>query len=107
MCRSSSTSSKDAESLAPGVQIGNSRSRSPGIRSESSSASRARIQLRLPITVLISPLCAMNRNGCDSGQLGKVLVEKRECTTATELSTRSSTRSGKTWSSWSVVSMPL
>ena len=107
MCRSSSTSSKDAESLAPGVQIGNSRSRSPGIRSEASSASRARIQLRLPITVLISPLCAMNRNGCDNGQLGNVFVEKRECTTATELSTRSSTRSGKTWWSWSVVSMPL
>jgi hypothetical protein len=107
MCSSSSTSSKEAESLAPGVQIGNSRSRSPGMRSESSRASRARIQLRLPITVLISPLWAMNLNGCDNGQLGKVLVENRECTTATELSTRSSSRSGKTWSSWSVVSMPL
>ena len=94
MWSSSSTSSKDAESLAPGVQIGNSRSRSPGIRSESSSASRARIQLRLPITVLISPLWAMNRNGCDSGQLGKVLVENRECTTATAEAIRSSTRSG-------------
>ena len=23
----------------------------------------------------------MNRNGCDSGQLGKVFVENRECTT--------------------------
>src|SRR5215208_3221235 len=70
MCRSSSTSSKLAESEAPGVQIGNRRSRSPRIRSESSSASRARIQLRLPITVLISPLWAMNRNGCASGQRG-------------------------------------
>ena len=65
------------------MQIGKSRSRSPGIRSLASSASRARIQLRLPITVLISPLWAMNRNGCASGQLGKVLVENRECTTAT------------------------
>src|SRR3546814_12479556 len=83
MCRSSSTSSNDAESEAPGVQIGYRRSRSPGIRSEDSSASRARIQFRLPITVLISPLCAMKRNGCDSGQLGKVLVENREWTTAT------------------------
>ena len=107
MCSSSSTSSKDAESLAPAVTIGNRRSRSPGIRSESSRASRARIQLRLPITVLISPLCAMNRNGWDSGQLGNVLVEKRECTTAIEDSTRSSTRSGNTSWSWSVVSMPL
>ena len=47
------------QSDAPGVQIGKSRSRSPGIRSLSSRASRARIQLRLPITVLISPLWAM------------------------------------------------
>ena len=44
---------------ASGVQIGNSRRRSPGIRSDSSSASRVRIQLRLPRIVLISPLCAM------------------------------------------------
>ena len=95
MCSSSSTSSNDAESEAPGVQIGKSRSRSPGIRSEASSASRARIQLRLPMTVLISPLWAMNRNGWASGQLGKVFVENRECTTASAEATRSSVRSGK------------
>ena len=77
------------------------------MRSLSSSASRARIQLRLPITVLISPLWAMNRNGWASGQLGNVLVEKREWTTASAEATRSSTRSGKKLSSWSVVSMPL
>ena len=59
MCSSSSTSSKVAESLAPGVQIGKMRSRSPGSRSLASRASRARIQLRLPCTVLISPLWAM------------------------------------------------
>ncbi len=94
MCSSSSTSSKEAESDAPGLQIGYSRLRSPPISSLSSSASRARIQLRLPITVLISPLWAMKRNGCDSGQLGNVFVENRECTTATADSTRSSTRSG-------------
>ena len=104
---SSSTSSKDAESEAPGVQIGKIRSRSPGMRSEASSASRARIQLRLPITVLISPLWAMNRNGCASGQLGNVLVENREWTTARAEAIRSSTRSGKKLSSWSVVSIPL
>ena len=44
---------------AGGVQIGKSRSRSPGMRSLASMASRAVIQLRLPLTVLISPLCAM------------------------------------------------
>ena len=59
------------------------------------------------MTVLISPLWAMNRNGCASGQLGKVLVEKRECTSAIAEAIRSSVRSGKKWSSWSVVSMPL
>ena len=73
----------------------------------SSLASRARIRFRLPLMVLISPLCAMKRNGCASGQLGKVFVEKRECTTAIAEATRSSVRSGKTRSSWSVVSMPL
>ena len=40
--------------------------------------SRARIQLRLPLTVLISPLWAMRRYGWASGQDGKVLVENRE-----------------------------
>ena len=104
---SSSTSSNDAESEAPGVQIGKSRSRSPGIRSVASSASRARIQLRLPLTVLISPLWAMNRNGCASGQLGNVLVEKREWTRAIAEAIRSSRRSGKNSSSWTGVSMPL
>jgi hypothetical protein len=33
------------------------------------------IALRLPHSVLISPLCASSRNGCASGQLGSVLVE--------------------------------
>ena len=106
-CSSSTTSSKDAESDASGVQIGNSRSRSPGIRSERSRVSRARIQLRLPLTVLISPLWAIIRNGCASSQAGKVLVEKRECTTTSALAIRSSSSSGKTSSSCSVVSMPF
>ncbi|CAM5681170.1 hypothetical protein SALBM135S_03451 [Streptomyces alboniger] len=61
-CRSSSTSSKDAESEASGVQIGKTRSRFSGPnRSEASCDSWARIQLRLPLTVLISPLCATKR----------------------------------------------
>jgi hypothetical protein len=58
-CRSSRTSSKDAESLPPGVQIGNSRVMSPETTFEVSIASRACIQLRLPRTVLISPLWEM------------------------------------------------
>ena len=44
----------------------------------STSASRVSwlfIQLMLPVTVLISPLCASIRNGCASFQVGKVLVE--------------------------------
>ncbi len=52
---SSSTSSNDAESLAPGVTMGKARSR-PGMSGVRHSASRARIQLRLPASVLISPL---------------------------------------------------
>ena len=110
-CSSSSTSSKLAESDAPGVQTGNSRRMSPaadpGISGEASSASRAFIQFLLPRIVLISPLCAMNRYGCASGQDGNVLVENRECTSAMALSTRGSVRSGKNAGSWSGVSMPL
>ena len=108
MCSSSSTSSKLALSEAPGVQTGNSRLRSSG-RSAGprSRASRARIQLRLPLTVLISPLCAMKRYGWASGQLGNVLVENRLCTSARALSSRGSDRSGKNAPSCSVVSMPL
>ena len=49
---------------------------------EESWSSRARIQLRLPRSVLISPLWASIRYGCASSQLGKVFVEKRECTSA-------------------------
>ena len=75
--------------------------------SETSWLSRARIQLRLPLTVLISPLWAISRYGWASGQEGKVLVEKRECTRASWVSKRRSDRSGKNGSSWPVVSMPL
>ena len=91
---SSSTSSNDAESLDPSVQIGNSRVRSPGSTSLVRMASRARIQLRLPLTVLISPLCAMSRYGWASGHDGNVLVEKRECTSPIAEANRGSDRSG-------------
>jgi hypothetical protein len=53
-----------------------------GISGLLSIASRARIQLRFPCTVLISPLCAMYRYGCARGHDGNVLVENRECTSA-------------------------
>src|SRR5690554_7860960 len=68
------TSSNDAESLAPGVRIGRMGSRSPS-NSDSGWDCLARIQLRLPWTVLISPLWAIIRNGWASGHDGNVLVE--------------------------------
>ena len=91
--RSSRTSSNDAESLAPGLTTGRSGARSP--RSSLSSCDcRARIQLRFPRTVLISPLCASVRKGCASGHDGNVFVEYRECTIASFDANRSSLRSG-------------
>ncbi len=82
-CSSSRQASKLAESLAVSSSTGSSRSiprpcASRGISSLSSIASRARSQFRLPRIVLISPLCAMNRNGWASGQDGNVLVENLE-----------------------------
>ena len=71
------------------------------------SASRVRIQFRLPLIVLISPLWAIRRNGWASGQDGNVLVENRLCTRAMAETNRASLRSGKNCSSWWVVSMPL
>ena len=59
------------------------------------SASRARIQLRLPCSVLISPLWAIMRYGCASGHDGKVLVEKRLCTSASADSMRSIAQVGE------------
>ena len=105
-CSSSRTSSKLPESDPPGVQTGSSGARSPS-SSLASVPSRAAIQLRLPRTVLISPLWATIRNGCASGQDGNVFVEKRECTSAISEAYRGSDRSAKNGSSWPVVSMPL
>ncbi|SKZ72266.1 Uncharacterised protein [Mycobacteroides abscessus subsp. abscessus] len=79
---------------APGVHTGKIFCAAPSPNSDVSiSASRARIQFSLPVTVLISPLCATRRNGCASGHDGKVLVEKRECTRPSALSTAESCRS--------------
>ena len=92
-CSNSSTSSKRAVSDAPGVQIGNSFSTSDPKTSVRINASRARIQFSLPVTVLISPLWAIRRNGWASGHDGNVFVENRECTMPSALVSRSSCRS--------------
>ena len=57
--KSSTTSSKLAESLSPVVTSGVNSAMGNGNTSLWSEVSRAVIQLRLPLTVLISPLCAM------------------------------------------------
>ena len=54
---------------------------------------RACIQLMLPRSVLISPLCEMYRYGCARPQEGNVLVEKRECTITMAEETAGSCRS--------------
>ena len=41
------------------------------------SGSRADIQFRLPMSVLISPLCAIKRNGWARRQVASVFVAKR------------------------------
>jgi hypothetical protein len=88
--------------------IGNARSSAPSSnRSEASAPSRARIQLRLPMTVLISPLWASMRYGWASGHDGKVLVENREWTSASAESIRSSARSRNTSPTCPEVNMPL
>ncbi|GAA1801687.1 hypothetical protein GCM10009713_09180 [Brevibacterium celere] len=94
---SSRTALKDAESEAPGGTIGKRRSRLESVsgtgeasRSEARCASRARIQLRLPRTVLISPLWAIVPNGWASCHDGNVFVENREWTSAMREVTRSS-----------------
>ena len=105
--RSSSASSNPAVSLASGVQIGKILVMSPGRRSVARRASLARIQFRLPWTVLISPLWAIRRYGWARGHEGNVLVENLECTRAMALTTRSSVRSGKKADNCGVVSIPL
>ena len=78
--RKSTTLSSDAESEPPGRMIGLKSSMcSPKMLALQQRLAR-RIQLWLPRSVLISPLCAMRRYGCARSQAGNVLVEKRECT---------------------------
>ena len=104
---SSRHSSKLAVSDASGVMIGSARSSASPNRGLASDPSRARIQFRLPMTVLISPLWATIRYGWARGHDGNVLVENREWTSARALSSRSSARSRNTSASCGVVSIPL
>src|ERR1041384_378229 len=73
---SSSTLSNIEESEPFGLTIGGIFLMSSPNSGDSNSASRARIQLMLPRSVLISPLCAMQRYGCARSQLGKVRSEE-------------------------------
>ena len=57
---------------------------------------RARIQLTLPRSVLISPLWQIRRNGCARSQVGNVLVEKRWWTIASADTMLSSAGRGST-----------
>ncbi len=71
----SNTESSAAESLAPCGTIG---LMSPAMSPNAPDAMRISwlfIQLTLPRSVLISPLCASIRNGCASHHCGNVLVE--------------------------------
>ena len=72
---SSKTLSSEAESLCPSRTSGTTSRRASSKSGEASEGSRARSALRLPLRVLISPLCASIRNGCASSQLGNVFVE--------------------------------
>ena len=88
MTRNSSTLSNVAVSLPPSRTIGSDLLEIVAEDARSGSrASRARIQLMLPRSVLISPLWAMKRYGCASGHDGNVLVLKRWWTSASADST--------------------
>ena len=70
----SSASSKASESEPPSLITGCSSATDSPHTSDCNEGPRANIQLRLPSSVLISPLCAIARNGCAIRQLGSVLV---------------------------------
>ena len=59
------------------------------------------------MSVLISPLWAITRYGWASSQLGKVFVEKRECTSASALFIFGCNRSGKNPRTWCEMSIPF
>ena len=63
-----------AESLPASLMTGRSFAMSSPNSGEARFASRARIRLMFPRSVLISPLWAVMRNGWASRQLGNVFV---------------------------------
>ncbi len=69
----------DASGLTMGMRSASSRSSKAA---DCMRPCRARTQFLLPLTVLISPLWAIMRQGWARSQLGNVLVEKREWTIA-------------------------
>ena len=69
-------------SLPLSSTTGSTRRISAPITSERMVSSRAFMRSWLPRMVLISPLCKSIRCGWAFDQLGKVFVEKRECTMA-------------------------
>src|SRR5579871_3061929 len=79
-CTSNSIAlSRLEESDCFGLHIGSNMLISSGEKyGDAKNASLDFSQLMLPCTVLISPLCAMNRNGCANLHDGNVFVENRE-----------------------------
>ena len=80
--RNSSALSSIWESEPSGSTTGSTRFISSPITGENIVSSRACMRSKLPRMVLISPLWRSILWGCAFDQLGKVLVEKRECTIA-------------------------
>ena len=80
--RNSKVLSSIAESEPAVFTTGRTFSISSSSSGEYMVSSRASIRSMLPRMVLISPLWRMIRLGCARSQLGVVLVEKRECTSA-------------------------
>ena len=84
--RNSSVLSSIAESLPAALMTGSTLSMSSCMTAEDIVSSRAIMRSTFPRMVLISPLWRISRLGCARSQLGKVFVEKRECTMAMALS---------------------
>ena len=82
MTRNSRVLSSMAESEPPALITGSTLSMSSASTGENMVSSRASILSALPRMVLISPLWTIIRLGWARSQLGLVLVENREWTTA-------------------------
>ena len=105
--KNSSALSSMAESDPSLFTTGSTRAKSPPKASVCIVSSRASILLTLPRMVLISPLWAMSRLGWARCQLGSVLVEKRECTMASDDSYSGARKSSKKVRSCPTRNIPL